>query len=281
MEDATPVSDKVAEKVPASDGLVRLGRVALATQEILYGIIGLLAVQVAFGNSQAKPSQRGALESVVRQPFGQILLVVVAVGLAAHALWRLALAARGDPGSDEDGGSLAKRAGNLGRAAIYIALTAAAVRIILQAGRSDKGGPQHSTAEVLGWPGGKWIVIAAGLGVLGAAVWNAYKAVKQSFVNNLDQSRFDESRRKLVRGVGTGGYLGRAGAFALVGWFLVKSGLDSDANKTQGLDGALRKLAVASHGRLLLLLLAAGLILFGIFRVIDGMYRKPSEITNA
>ena len=87
------------------DRVETMGRVALATQGLLYVIMGVLALQVAVGDQSAEPSQRGALEAVVRQPFGKALLVVVLVGLVAHALWRIVLAVRGEPGSDDDAGS--------------------------------------------------------------------------------------------------------------------------------------------------------------------------------
>lgn len=64
----------IRNELSGGDPVVRLGRVALATQGILYVIVGLLAVQVSGGDDNAKPSQKGALENVAHQPFGRILL---------------------------------------------------------------------------------------------------------------------------------------------------------------------------------------------------------------
>ena len=67
--------------------------------------------------------------------------MVVIVGLVAHCAWRLVLAVRGEPGSDDDSGSIAKRLGNVGRAAIYISFTVAAVKLLMgRAGSSGGGG---------------------------------------------------------------------------------------------------------------------------------------------
>ena len=123
----------------SGDRVETVGRVALATQGLLYVIMGVLALQVAAGDHGAEPSQRGALEAVVRQPFGKALLVVVLVGLVAHALWRIVLAIRGEPGPDDDAGSLAKRLGNVGRAAIYIGFIVAGVKLLSDAGSSSSG----------------------------------------------------------------------------------------------------------------------------------------------
>ena len=70
-------------------------------------------------------------------------------------------------------------------------------------------------------------------------------------------------------------------AFALVGWFLVTAGLQHDPNETRGLDDALRELVGQAYGPPMLAVLALGLVLFGAFRIVDAVLRKPHEITHA
>lgn len=273
------------------DRVETVGRVALATQGLLYVIMGILALQVAAGDHSAEPSQRGALEAVVRQPFGKALLVVVLVGLVAHALWRIVLAIRGEPGPDDDAGSLAKRLGNVGRAAIYIGFIVAGVKLLSDAGSSSSGGgggggsggdtAQKGTAQVLDLPGGTALVVIAGLAIIGAGVWNVVKGLGRKFEDDLSLGSLDESRRKAVVTSGTIGYTARGVVFGMVGVFLVQAGLTHDPDKTKGLDGALLEVAEADYGPWLLGLLAAGLILFGLYRMLDGRYRKSSELTHS
>lgn len=273
------------------EAIVRTGRVAIATQGGLYVILGLLAMQVAAGDQGEKPSQRGAIEAVARQPFGRALMVIVAIGLAAHAAWRVLLAVRGEPGDDEDGKSVAKRAANVGRAAIYASFAAAAVALAAGSGSSGGGSggsggsggekEKQSTALVLSWPAGKWLVIAVGLGILGAGLWNVKRAVTRSFLDKLDCTLLDEGKERAVEILGVIGYLARACAYALVAWFLINAGWQHDSSETEGLDGALRELATTPQGPWLLRLLALGLIVFGVYRVIDATLRKPSEIAYA
>ncbi len=285
---AAPRIGTAGASAPSTDQVVeRLGRVAIATQGVVYGIVGLLAVQVAQGDdqSEAEASQRGAIESVARQPFGKGLLIVLAVGLAAHGAWRLSLAIRGERGDDEDGKSVALRVANAARTVLYAGLTLAAVRALTSGGSTGGSGgsssEQRSTATVLEWPGGRWIVIAAGLGVIGAGLWNGKRAVTRSFADSLDLSRLPERRRRLVRGLGVAGYLARGVVFALVGWFLVTAGLQHDPEETKGLDGALRELVATGYGPILLLVLALGMVAFGAYRFVDAFLRKASEITHA
>ncbi|QXC59758.1 DUF1206 domain-containing protein [Aquihabitans sp. G128] len=140
---------------------------------------------------------------------------------------------------------------------------------------------RHSTAVVLSWPLGPWLVVAAGLVVIGTGLWNGRRAVTRSFLDALDLGRLSPGRRRAVELLGVAGYLARFGAFALVGWFLVDAGLQHDPDETRGLDQALRELATTSQGPRLLLALAVGLVLFGVYRVLDATFRKSSELTHA
>ena len=266
------------------ENVVRLGRVALVAQGILYAVVGLLAAQVARGDAGTEASQTGAIDAVARQPFGKGLLVVLTVGLVAHAGWRLLLTVRGEVGNDEDSGSLAKRAANFGRFVIYAGFIVAAVRLLTSPGEPESGSgggetPKRGTAVVLGWPGGTWIVAGIGLVIIGVGVWNAKKAVTQSFEDDLDLSSLDEGPCHAVRTLGTVGYGARALVFALVGVFVVNAGRENDAQESSGLDDALGELAQTSQGPILLLILAVGMVLFGAYRILDGVFRKPSEIS--
>ena len=261
----------------------RLGRVAVATQGLVYLVVGLLAAEVAGGDRNAKASQQGAIQSVARQPLGHLLLIGLAVGLASHAAWRAVLAIRGEPGQ-EDGSSVAKRIGNVGRAVVYASLTFAAVRILSESGSAGGGGDRQaarSTSIALGLPGGRLLVVVAGAAVIGAGLWNGYRGVTRHFVRSLDLSSLDDGRRHLVELLGTAGYLARAVAFSLVGWFLLASGLHRDPRQTRGLDGALHELAGTSKGPVLLLVVALGLVMFGVYRMLDAVYRRSDKLTSA
>ena len=52
----------------------------IATMMVVAG----LAVRIAFGEFE-RADKRGALDTIVRQPFGRIMLVLLAVGFAAYA----------------------------------------------------------------------------------------------------------------------------------------------------------------------------------------------------
>nr|MBA3348293.1 DUF1206 domain-containing protein [Actinomycetota bacterium] len=73
-----------------SDWVERLGRAGLVAKGVLYAVIGILAIKVALGGRKESPDREGALNAIAQQPLGRGLLGVLALGLAAYALWRLA-----------------------------------------------------------------------------------------------------------------------------------------------------------------------------------------------
>ena len=70
----------------AFEGLSRAGFVARA---LIYAIIGVLAVKLAFGDGGKLTNQEGALQTIAQQPFGKVLLTLVAIALGGYSLWRL------------------------------------------------------------------------------------------------------------------------------------------------------------------------------------------------
>lgn len=267
----------------AVDVTERLGRVALATQGTLYLVVGLLAASLALGDhgGGTEPSQRGAIASVARQPFGRLLLIALLAGLLAHAAWRILLAARGEPGPDDDGKSLVKRAANGGRALVYLGLALVAFRLLTHSGGGRDDTERESTARVLEWPGGQWLVVVAGLAVIGVGLWRMSQVVTADFLDDLDLSGVDRRMRRLVEISGRVGYLARGVAFGLVGWFLLVAGIQHDPSESRSLDESLRELLGRPHGPWLLGLLAVGMALFGAHRILDARYRTTSELVHA
>jgi hypothetical protein len=78
---AEQAGDSASLEIVARAGLIAYGGVHL--------LIGWLAVQIAWGASDSKSADTsGALKTLASQPFGKVLLWLVAVGLVALALWQ-------------------------------------------------------------------------------------------------------------------------------------------------------------------------------------------------
>ena len=251
-----------------------LGRAGLAAKGVSYGIVALLAIQVAYGDERGGPKDRqGALQAVAAEPYGTFLVGALALGFAAYAIWRFAEAIldRGDDGDDAKG--LAKRLGQFARGALYAFLAYIAAAVLL-GGSGGSGNENKEAARVLDWPGGRWLVAALGLGILAAAAFNAYRAVTQKFMKDLKQGEMADAEEPVYRVFGVVGHAARAVVFGLVGFFLTKTAWQYDAKEAIGIDGALRKVANADNGQVWLSVVAAGLLAYGLFCLVQARYRR-------
>jgi len=248
-----------------------LARAGLVARGVVYLIIGLLALKLALGDGGKTTNQQGALKTIAEQSFGKTLLVLVAIGLAGYALWRLLRAAVGHGAEQRDSGSdrVAALASGIGYAIVFVT----AVKI-LTGSSTGSGTPKEATAGVLGWSGGTVLVAIAGVVMIGVALYQAYKGIARTFLDDAKTSEMGSGVRKGYTALGVFGHVARAVVFGLIGYGLIKAASDYDPHKAVGLDGALRKLADASYGPALLGLVAAGLVGFAAYSIADARYRK-------
>jgi hypothetical protein len=259
------------DKVAGSGWLEALARAGLVARGVIYATIAVLAVKLALGDGGRATNQQGALKTIAHQPFGKALLVLMAIGLAGYALWRLVRAAVGHGPEARDSGL--ERVAGAASGVAYALLFVVAVKILISAGTSG-GGPQKATGGVLGWSGGTWLVGIAGLVMFGAAVDQAVKGVKRKFLEKSKTEQMGEGVRRGFTAMGVFGHLARAVVFGLIGYGLVRAAVDYDPDKAIGLDGALAKLGHAAYGPLLLAVVAFGLLGFGAYSLADARYRK-------
>jgi hypothetical protein len=66
-----------------------LARAGLTARGIIYALIGILAIELAFGNSGHRADQSGAVRVVASTPVGTLLLWLLVGGFIGMALWRL------------------------------------------------------------------------------------------------------------------------------------------------------------------------------------------------
>jgi len=248
-----------------------LARAGLVARGVVYGIIGVLALKLALGDGGKATDQEGALQTIAHQSFGELLLLLVAIGLGGYSLWRLIRAAVGHGAEQRD--STFERISSLDSGIAYGLLCIAAIGILTSSG-GGSGSTKETTGGVLAWTGGTVIVGVAGAILIGVAFYQAYKGLARKFLEDAKTEEMSEGVEKGYTALGVFGPVARAVVFALVGYGLLKAALDYNPKEAVGLDGALRELAHTSYGPALLGLVAAGLIGFGAYSIVDARYRK-------
>lgn len=272
LEPATTPTDPraAAHAFVDSRAFAILSRAGFVARALVYGIIGILAFDLALGGGGKITNQQGALRTIAHQPFGHLLLTLVAVGLGGYAMWRLfrAILGRGPQGADRG----LERVGAFGSGIVYAGMCAIAVEL-LTSGKAG-GGAKQTARGVFAWPAGRYLIGLAGLVLLGVAVYQFVRGVRRKFLDDSNTNEMPEALRGWFTALGVVGHVARAVVFGLVGAFLVKASYDHAADEAIGLDGALAKLYNGAYGGVLLGLVAAGLIAFSVFALVEARYRR-------
>ncbi|MFD8235565.1 DUF1206 domain-containing protein [Streptomyces sp. NPDC059696] len=255
-----------------TEGAARAG---FAARGVIYLLVGALALQIAFGDTGRQADRGGALQELAQKPFGAVLLWALGIGLVGMALWRLSEALFGSVG--KDGRSARKRLMATVRCAFYVFVAYSV--LMFAASRHQSGGSsdqqsRDATARALEIPGGQWLVGAAGIGVVVAGGWIAVRAVLRKYHDKLRLGQMSHRTRQLVDVTGVGGGAARGLVFAVAGVFAVRAAVDYEPDKAKGLDDTLRTFADTPLGPWLLVAVAAGLVLFGLFSFAMARWRR-------
>jgi Domain of Unknown Function (DUF1206) len=260
----------------ASSGLFRvLSSAGLAARGVIYLIVGVLAIEIATGRTGQEADRQGALRTVARTPFGTVLLWLLVVGFAGLTLLWLSEAVYGQP--YRGGDTAAMRLASLARGIFYGVICAGTVGFIAGSGRQGSGDQksQDLTATVMhDVPAGRWLVLLVGLGFVAGGTGVAVRGLQTRFEQPLDTHEMSRPVRLVIRALGVVGQAARAVVCVVAGVFLGYAAITYDPTKAKGLDGTLREFARTSAGPFLLLLVASGLIVFGVYSVCEARWRR-------
>ncbi|MEV5159344.1 DUF1206 domain-containing protein [Streptomyces sp. NPDC053728] len=252
-------------------------RAGFVARGVIYLLVGVLALRIAFSDGGGKQADRGgAIAEIAEKPFGSVLLWALGLALAGMALWRLSEALFGQAGPDGD--KAGKRAMAAGRFLFYSFVSYS----VLSYAAGDKGSGSGSsdkqtddvTARVLEWTGGQWIVGAGGLVVAGAGLWIAFRAATRKYHKHLKMAEMTTRTRQTVDVTGVFGGVVRGGVFATAGGFAVAAAVQHEPGRAKGMDDTLRSFTETPAGPWLLAFVALGLAVFGLFSWANARYRK-------
>lgn len=246
----------------------RLAQLGYSARGVIYLVIGGLAVMAATGNGEGETTDsKGAITKILEQPFGNVMLAILVLGLAGYVLWRLVQAVKDTDHHGHSGKGLAVRGGLLVSAITHTALAVFAVRLML--GDSSGGGSG----------GGSWLSTTPGLivmGIVGVALIGAgfahfFKGWTARFEKYMT---IPGDKRRWAKPLCQFGLIARGVVWCIVGVFFIRSALRTGSGDIEGTEEALNALATSTYGPWLLGIVAVGLMAFGVYSFLEAMYRR-------
>lgn len=164
----------------------------------------------------------------------------------------------------------------LARAVLYVVIAYGVLKYALGIG-SPRSSDQQSvdlTATAMRHPGGRELVVIAGLALVGGGLYMAYSARQKHFLTNLNTSQMLPRTRQAVSWLGRVGGIARGAVLVTAGVFLAIAAIQAQPQQARGIDAALRALAATPLGPWLLLAAAIGLIVFGAYCCCEARWRR-------
>jgi hypothetical protein len=263
---ATVNAGQTAIKRAAANRLLEfLERLGYVVRGALYAAMGVLALRIVLSVAGGQTTDlTGSLVFLVGNPFGKLLLVVAAIGLAAYSLWGFTRAIYDPLHRGSDSAGYLARLGFVTSALSYAAIVLFALQLLAGSGATTADGTQKTVASVLTHPAGGWLTILIGLVVIGVALGQFLESYRATFKNDFKDAEMSAKTKDMVVKLGRFGMFSRGVIFLVIGWFVVQAGIHNDPAQAQGFGGAFAFLLAQPFGRVVLGIVALGFVALGL-----------------
>ena len=253
----------LAAKAENADWVEHVARAGLLAFGVVHLVVGWLALQLALGDRAGSASSTGAVRELAQQPFGAVLVWLVAAGMVLLALWQLVEALAGHR-LEQEGSRTRRRLSSAGKAVVYGYIGVSAARVAAGAGSSG-GGTDSTTARIMELPAGQVLVAAVGAAILGVGAYLVHKGWTEKFTEDLTGAGQSGTSGAAYLLLGKVGYVAKGVSLGLVGALFGYAALTHDPKKSGGLDQALQEVLQQPFGPFLLGAIAIGIGAFGVF----------------
>ncbi|GAA4044263.1 DUF1206 domain-containing protein [Hymenobacter glaciei] len=267
-------TDTLLDAVPhsPSSGIKALAKLGFAAIGVVYVLMGVLALLAAMGQqSGTRADKEEAVQHLQQLPGGSVLLGLIALGLLGYILWRFVQALRDTESKGTSLKGLSFRFWYVCSGLFYSGLAIYAAKLALN-GHADEGGdaPKTLAATVLGWPGGDWLLMLAGVVTIFIGLYQAYRAFSGQLQSDVNERRLSTAEHRLVYRTAQVGVAARGIVVGIIGYFFVQAGQQSRAGAVGSTDEAFDFLA--AMGQPVLAAVAAGLIAYGLYSLVQARY---------
>ncbi|MEL7070178.1 MAG: DUF1206 domain-containing protein [Cyanobacteria bacterium J06581_3] len=260
----------------SSDWIAAFARFGYAAKGVLYGGTGLLAFLEALNVSGGKTvGSEGVLKTIASQPYGKVMLAVLAVSLMGYVLWRFIQAAVDPEHNSTEAKDIARRIGYACSGIVYATIAFTAIGI-LKSSSSSNGGrtEQDMVLAVMQQPFGRWLVGAGGLLFFGLGCYYFYRAYKAKFRKRMKLHEMSSVEKTWATVIGRVGVTARGIVYAIIGVSVLRAAWAFDPSAVKTKEGALSSLNNSSTNEIFLGILGLGLLAYGIHMGFQARYRR-------
>jgi hypothetical protein len=255
--------ERAQAQAETSTSLDRVAQTGMLVYGAVHLLVAWLVLRLALGDDSGSASGTGAFRTLAQTGTGRFLLLGVAIGFAALALWQAVEAVVGYR-RERVRSRMANRLASGFKALLFAAI---AVNAATTAAGSSGGndGSDGWTARLMRLPSGPTLVAAVGLVIVSIGLFLTYYGLARRFRSMMRREGAAGGSGRTYLALGTIGYVGKGLAITLVGLLLGYAAVTHDPQKSGGLDQALHEVLHTPFGVPVLLAIALGLGCFGVF----------------
>lgn len=247
-----------------------IARFGYAARGTVYALTAAMALLSSFGGG--RPDSKSAMQILLGQPFGQIWLGLIGVGLVGFIVWRLVQAIFNTDRHDSDARGYGTRAVLLVSAATYTSLASFAIghafRLGFGGGSSDGG--SSWTNWLMSQPFGRYLVGLLALAILASGVAQIMRGALRRYRKYFGR---DWKEGTWLDAVCMYGLVARGTIFLIVGVFFLYAAFAVDPQQAGSSADALIWVRQLPFGSLVYVVVALGLFAFGAYGFIEARYR--------
>lgn len=246
-----------------------LAKMGYASRGVIYAMVGGLALLTAFGQGGKTTDSKGALIEIYRQPLGEVLLSIIALGLVGYSLWRIIQGVGDTDNHGKSAKGLVVRGGLVVSAVTHAILAWWAVSFIL-----GDGNNQSSSGDSKQWLEGtlgQVILVVTAAAFFGAGIAHLYKGYASKFKKYMDIPK--EGSQWIVK-ICQFGLIARGVVWCLIAFFMFQSAMKARSGEISGITDALEMLRASPFGTYLFIIVASGLAAFGVYSLLESKYRN-------
>ena len=260
--------------------LIWAARLGYAACGFIYVVIGLVAIAVALGLRDQPTTSRGVMQFLSRQPFAPFMLVALGIGLTGYAALNVTGAISDPERRGMSLSGLTLRAIDIATGALYVTLAFGALGHLV-------GAPSHQyTAEsfaqkLLANPFGPILLGLFGVALLISAGYLLMRSVTEEFGHMLDRRQLTHRIRIVIEFAARAGTAARAVVFGICGILSIRAAFSHSPDRVTDVDDALTAIGNAAFGPLLLGLMGAGFIAYGLYQLGKARYQRVIDVDQS